>query len=291
MKDRIFYELDPYNRLIVKRTGLKSNVRKFRKALSGRFKTDPRNNRLYYEVYKPCNGTPQKIEFSGKYSLDKDHNLIFSLNKWNKKYGKRGSRLRAKLIGATGSELVFMLRAKTDKKEATFYTMTLNGAWQVDKNNRLVFGVKKDNREVDRFIFLNAWSINKNNEIEYRYGKGPGIIILRGKWDIRNRHEIRYVITEEKGSALKFSASLARFVPARSKAYVKFETTIDVTCGRKIKRTLSFVCKYKPGRGKEIVLEVLPSKRTLNIKLGPIFLESFFKDKEKYCGGGMAFRW
>ncbi|MBU0759414.1 MAG: hypothetical protein KKC66_00035 [Candidatus Omnitrophica bacterium] len=51
MKDRIFYELDPYNRLI----------------------------RLYYEVYKPCNGTPQKIEFSGKYRLDKDHNLIFSL--------------------------------------------------------------------------------------------------------------------------------------------------------------------------------------------------------------------
>lgn len=290
MNDRIYYVLDPYGRLIVNRQGRKSNVKRFRKVLNGRFKVGPGNN-LYYEVYKPQQGEPQKIGLSGKYSLDKQHNLVFSINKWNNKYAKRGSRLRAKLIGATGSELLFTVGTKTDKNKRSFYVMTLNGAWQIDKRNRLTFGVKKEDDSIDSLTFFNAWSINKNNEIEYSYGKGQDAIVLKGKWDIKDKNELKYTIAGTKNSALKIASSLARLIPVSKNAYVKFEVTIDITCAKKIKRKLSFMCKYKPGTGKEIAVEIAPSRKTLNIKIGPMYLESFIKDKEKYAGGGVAFRW
>ncbi len=81
--DRVFYEVDPFNRLIVgKPPGRASRVKRFRQVVSGRFGTDE-NNALYYEVNKSSGlDIPQKIRFSGRYSLDKGHNLVMTLNKW-----------------------------------------------------------------------------------------------------------------------------------------------------------------------------------------------------------------
>ena len=287
---KTYYEIDPYNRLIAKRPGRKSNVKGFRKVLNGRFKTGPGNN-LYYEVYKPQKGEPQKINISGKYRLDKQHNLIFSVNKWNDKYTKRGSSLRAKLIGATGRELLFTVGTKTGKNKRSFYAMALSGAWQVDKRNRLVFGVKNEDGATDNLTFLNAWSINKNNEIEYNYGGGRDTVVLKGKWNIKDKNELKYTITGSKESALKIASSLARLIPLSGKAYVKFETTINITCAKNIKRRLSFMCRYKPGKNKEIILEITPSGKKMNIRLGALYLESFLKDGEKYAGGGIALKW
>jgi len=50
--DKVFYEVDPFNRLIAKkRLGKSSRVKKFRQVVYGRFKTEG-NNALYYEVNK-----------------------------------------------------------------------------------------------------------------------------------------------------------------------------------------------------------------------------------------------
>ena len=81
-KAKVSYEVDPHNRLVIKSPPRKSNVKKFRKVVSGRFKTDKRN-KLYYEVFKASESkVPQKIKFSGKYLFDKKHNLVYVLDKW-----------------------------------------------------------------------------------------------------------------------------------------------------------------------------------------------------------------
>ena len=80
MATRVYYEVDPFNRLIVKRApGTKgSRVKKFRQILYGRFGIDG-NNELFYGINKSQGiDIPQKIKFSGKYSLDKDHNFIIT---------------------------------------------------------------------------------------------------------------------------------------------------------------------------------------------------------------------
>jgi len=121
-------------------------------------------------------------------------------------------------------------------------------SYELDPHNRLI--VKK--------------SGGRSNVRKFRKvlnGRGVDAIVLKGKWDIKDRNEIRY------------------------------EITIDVTCGKKIERRPSFTCKYRPGAGREIVLEAIPSGKALNIRLGAAYLESFLKDKERYLGGGIAFRW
>ena len=41
---KVRYELDPYNRLVLTGTGEKSDLPKFRKVLDGKFKTNENNN-------------------------------------------------------------------------------------------------------------------------------------------------------------------------------------------------------------------------------------------------------
>ncbi|MDP2912185.1 MAG: hypothetical protein Q8N76_07640, partial [Candidatus Omnitrophota bacterium] len=78
--EKVWYEVDSFNRLIVSGpAGRRSRVKKFRQVAYGRFKTGS-SNTLFYEVNKSSGADiPQKIKFSGKYSLDKNHNLIFTL--------------------------------------------------------------------------------------------------------------------------------------------------------------------------------------------------------------------
>lgn len=298
MKDKVSYEIDPHNRLTVKSTPKKSNVKKFRRVLCGRFRTDTKN-RLYYEVYKSRDTEiPQKIELSGKYSLDRNHGLVFALSRWDRQRENGDLRLRAKITGIAGREIVFLVGTKTSGGKRAFYTLVLNGAWKADKNNRLTFGVKKEDGKTDTLTFFNSWCINKNNEIEYNFGKGHSVA-LKGKWEIKNKYEIKYILDKKINSGFDFSASLGRLIPKGKEAYIKFEVTINLAGQKGIKRNVIFNCRYKPGKGRSVILEASPGTKRINIKLtreimgqkGLIYLESFLKDREKYIGGGMAFRW
>jgi len=53
---KVRYEIDPYNRLIVRSTGKETKLPRFRQVLTGRFKTD-KNNSLTYLIKAP---TPKK---------------------------------------------------------------------------------------------------------------------------------------------------------------------------------------------------------------------------------------
>ena len=109
MKSRIFYEVDPHNRLILKRSSKRSEIKRFRQVASGRFKTD-KKNRLSYEVLKsPVSSIPQKIKFSGRYSLDEKHNLVYILDKWNNQYAGNRLRLKTGIIDARFNEIIFLL--------------------------------------------------------------------------------------------------------------------------------------------------------------------------------------
>ena len=49
---KVRYEIDPHNRLVIDDSGRKSDLTKFRKVIDGRFKTDKFNN-LSYHVKAP----------------------------------------------------------------------------------------------------------------------------------------------------------------------------------------------------------------------------------------------
>jgi len=299
MKTKILYEVDPHNRLILKSPKTSSNVKKFRKVINGRFKTD-RKNSISYEVYKSSGmNVPQKIEFSGRYSLDKKHNLIFTLNKWSNQCQGNRLRLRTKLINIDAGEIIFLINSRISEKKESIYTMRLSGSWKADKNNRLRFGVKKENDKVDDLVLFSSWKINKNNEILYNCGSRSRSIALKGYWDIKDRYRLGYILDRRINSEFNFRTSLGNIIKRGKATYVKFDVIIDLSKKKRIKREVVFNCKYKLGKERDIILELSPGKKELNLKVtkkildkkGLAYIESFLKPKENYLGGGIAFNW
>lgn len=296
---KVLYDVDPYNRLILRKTGERAKTRRFRKVVYGRFKTDSKN-RLYYEIYKSY-GTniPQKIKFAGKYLLDKKHNLMFTLNRWSSRHKRNKLRLRTKIIDANGSEIVFLLNSRPHKNLRSSYIMKLHGSWQADKNNRLTFGVKREKGRVDNLTLFKAWKIGQNNEIVYSYGQDPKIITLKGSWHIKDRYRLGYILDKGINSGFDFKTSLGRLVPNGRNPYIQFDVVIYISRRKITKRKVIFICRRKLGKSKKIVLEVSSRKRDATLRLtrkildqkGLAYIESSLKDREIYLGGGLAFRW
>ena len=299
MKSKVLYDIDPHNRLIIKKSAVKSKVKRFRKIVNGRFKTDSKN-KLYYEAYKGSGSDiPQKIGFSGDYSLDKKHNLIFALNKWNNQKSGDRLRLRTKILHADGHDLVFLVSSKRSRKSKTFYTMRLQGSWQADKNNRLKFCVARDKNKKHDLLLSGGWNLNKNNEIIYSHGRGSQNIILKGNWEIRDRYKLGYALDKKINSGFDFKTSLGKVISKGKKPRMEFGVTIGISKKKRLKRKIVFTCKAIFKKGKTITLEVSPRDMGVRLKLsknildrnGLLYLEGLLKDRERYVGGGMAIRW
>ena len=138
---KVTYEIDPYNRLIINKSGKKSELSRFRQVLDGRFKVD-KNNTLTYHIKAPVpQGTelPHQVKLEGKWVLDKDHNLCISLNKLCRETLGDKLTLKGEIVDTSKNSLAFILTTRTKDNMQSIYILQLKGAWQADKNNRLTF--------------------------------------------------------------------------------------------------------------------------------------------------------
>lgn len=300
MKPRVLYEIDPFNRLIVRRTGKGSSVRKFRQVVSGCFKRDKKNN-LFYEVNKSSGmNIPQKIKFSGNYSLDKDHNLVFTLNKWNNQCEGNRLTFKTQIIDVQSNEITFLLNSKVSENKGLAYLLKLYGSWQADKNNRLTFGVEKDRDRVDRLILFGAWEVDKNNQITYKCGNNSSVLKFKGHWDIKDKYRLSYILDKEIDSGFDFSVSFGKVAPEGKDNYVIFDIAIARAENKRLHRKVVFSGIWRISKDKELLLEISPDKeKSLALKFtkdlfgqkGLAYIESAVKAKERFVGGGVAFRW
>ncbi|MFA5038120.1 MAG: hypothetical protein WC732_00385 [Candidatus Omnitrophota bacterium] len=201
MSPKVRYEIDPHNRLVRTGGGL-------RQVLDGVFKLSGKNA-LSYHVKRPvASETPQQIKFSGNWSLNSRDQLVFSLDKWNRQIASNKLVLKTELLSASGRELVFTLTSRDVKGANRVSLLNLQGTWQADKNNRLVFGVEKGPRKKDLLILQGAWQLNKRHEIEYVFGGRQGVLVsLKGRWAMKGSRTLSYAI-KGGSSILEFRASL-----------------------------------------------------------------------------------
>lgn len=299
--DKVWYEVDPFNRLIVSsQSGRRSRVKKFRKVVHGRFGVDG-NNELFYEVNKSSGiETPQKIKFSGRYSLDKNHNLVFTLNKWNNQCEGNRLTLKTKIMDAKSNEIALLVNSRLGENKSLTYVMKLYGAWQADKHNRLTFGVERDAGYADNLTLFGGWEINKNNEIIYRRQKESHAVIFRGSWNISDRNRISYALDKKINSGFNFKSSLGTLVSkGRGKSLV-FDIGIGISKAKKLRRKIIFSGRWKMSKDKELILETsdieegglrLRFTKEMFDKSAIAYIESIIRDKERFIGGGMTFRW
>ena len=224
---KIRYEIDPHNRLVLK-SGKPSPLKTYRAVLDGTFKID-RNNYLIYHIKKPSpvrsrtsNGAspvfldkrlPQQIKLKGSWSLAKNYNLIYTLDKWqNQVYGNR-LILKSGFMNAAEDKLIFALKKTEGRRKERIYILAISGSWHADKFNRLTFLVEREPLGHKPIALKAGWKVNKNNEIIYRYCKEGMIrsVTFKGRWDIIRKHRLFYSLDKSKDSTFEFRVGTASY--------------------------------------------------------------------------------
>ena len=233
--ERIRYEIDPYNRLVISSGGKKTGPPRFREVLTGRFKTD-KNNSLSYLIKSPApQGThiPHQVKLQGNWSLTDDHNLQLTLNKWGRQTLGDKLTLQGRILDVRKNSLLFSVTTKTKENVQSTYILNLAGAWQADKHNRLTFRIKRGQGKDNFLTFKGGWKLNKNHQIIYKYKKTQlirkqkrtHILTFKGYWDIKDKARLYYVIDKRSDSVFAFKTGLGIF----KDKHIKYKVGIGIS--------------------------------------------------------------
>ncbi|MFH0827462.1 MAG: hypothetical protein V1923_06255 [Candidatus Omnitrophota bacterium] len=260
------YEFDPHNRLTVKTGG----VRGIRKVLDGQFKISDHNTLTYHIKSSVPDGikAPHQVKLKGTWFLTKDLELRLMLDKWRRQTFGDQLRLQGEIIDVRKNALLFALTTRTKDERSSLYALELCGSWQADAKNRLTFRVDKGRGRYDPLTLDGAWQINKNYQIIYLYKKEQltqkekkiQALTFKGYWDIRDKARLSYVLNKDMGSGFDFETSAGVF----KKDYIKYELGIRVS-GKKqpVKRTITFLGKWKVKKNAGLVFEIERGERKI----------------------------
>lgn len=256
-RTKIRYEVDPHNRLVVSVPPRQSGVPRFRKVLDGEFVTGPRNSLTYHIKKSAGYPIPQQVKFSGDWSLDEGHNLVFVLDKWSNQCEGNRLAIKGEIASVGGDELVFSVATRDSSANRRFYLLRLAGAWQADARNRLSFRVERERASPDILTLSGSWEVDRNNQITYSYtrrcgrrrqrtGKG---IIFKGYWDVSRRNRISYVLNSALHSGFDFQA---RFLRSQGKSLLYGLCVSGVPS----KKTVSLQGEWRFDANRGLVLEM-----------------------------------
>ena len=310
---KVLYEIDPYNRLVINNAGKKSDLPKFRKVLDGRFKTDEFNN-LSYHIKLPLSDKekiPNQIRFRGEWSLTDKHELKLTLEKEARETFGDSITLQGEILDVDKSSLLFAVTTTTKEKTQATYALILSGSWRADRNNRLSFHVRKENGRYDILIFNGVWEINKNHQIVYQYEKARLLrkkrethtLIFKGRWNIKESLRVSYVLSADTGSAFDFKTSAGIL----DKDHIQYELGIGIAGrARPVKRTITLSGKWNMTKNAALTFEIeyenkiikainfgaaLKFSRKIAGGDGEAFLRAIASKRESAVYAGAGWRW
>jgi len=329
--EKIKYEIDPSNRLIIARSGQESRVPEFRQVLDGTFEIDKNNGLLYHVKSTPLGSTPRQLKLTGNWSLNEKHNLVLVLDNTREQLMGNTLTLNTEIIDAKADRLEFSISGKDKDGKMHLYILRLSGRWQADKYNCLNFLVAKSRGPEDKLTLSGKWEIDKQNELVYTYikeslktkNKISHTITFKGYWDIRGKLRLSYVLNKELNSTFDFRVSVGK--PAKrgleyeigiGKGMLK--KTFLVFGSWKINKKLGLIFEmpYAKGKLRSIIFGAackinknytldaqlknnLQQDLGINLKLtrkiltnqGEAFLEALKENKEITITAGIGFRW
>ena len=239
IKKGSFFSVNPQNQLTLKTPNQKPKILKGKFSVGG-------DNALIYQItdsnkwYRKYN-IPDRVEFQGKWQLDKNHNLVLNIKK--KEGIKEGSLvLKGDIINQEGDYFVFKIKSKISSGITRFSYLKLKGQWRADKFNRITFEVTKK-AEPDTLIFKGIWDVNKYQKITYVHEKEnlktkrktSQSIEFEGFWQINERNRLVYILSHARDSKFDFRAHLQSTSLYPAKGKIKYRLGIGVKGERKEK--------------------------------------------------------
>ena len=261
--EKVRYEIDPHNRLVIKETGRETELHRFRKVLDGKFNLGEENT-LTYHVKAPLGqdeGIPHQVKLKGRWHLTEKHDFTYILDKWGRQTFGDQLTLDGKIIDVNKNSILFGLTTRTKDGDRSTYILKLEGSWQADKDNRLIFRINRERGKYDILTFSGIWTINDNHQIIYQYEKADltrkrkrtHTLTFKGYWDIKETFRISYILDKNTDSAFNFRTSLGIF----KEDYIKYE--IGIGLSRKespAKRRLILFGTWKIRKDKGLLFEV-----------------------------------
>jgi len=265
-KEKLHYEVDPYNRLIIRSTGAKSRLPYFRRVLDGTFKTGPNNTLIYHikaptGVFEDKRKAPHQVKLRGKWSLNKNHDLVLTLDNWRRQTVGDEITLQGEIKSVSSDSLSFEVTTRTEDELDIRNILKLEGRWQADKYNRLTFRVKKGEGRHDTLTLDGIWEIDKNHRIVYKYEKAELIrkkklkktLTFKGFFDITKKNRLLYNLSADGKSAFDFRTGLGFL----RENYIKYEIGIGGSNKREpVERTLLLYGKWKITRNAGLLFEI-----------------------------------
>ena len=214
---KLRYEVDPHNRFIIGKSRTKRGISRFRHIIEGRFKIG-RGNTLLYHIKAPSRtianqlNLPHQLKFKGSWSLTEEHNLKLTLNKWRRQRIGDELTLKGKIIKIDAHSLLFAITQRTKENTTSTYILKFEGNWQADKNNRLIFRVRRERSNYDLLVLDGIWEVNPKHRIIYHYEKRltkrgkrkKRSLLFNGFWNLTKRRVLTYRLDLKDKSAFDF---------------------------------------------------------------------------------------
>jgi len=258
---RIKYEIDPYYRLVALASGRTVKGAGFRKVIDGRFRIS-KGNALVYHAKSPVRGDlPHQVRFKGSWKITDAHDLCLIVDRKQRTYAGDTILLRGDILDVRGNALLFAVTTKRSDTKKNTYVLRLNGSWQVDRANRLVFNARRADGKTDHLVLRGAWSFGPDKKIIYEYIKNDLIrkctvrqkVRFEGWWQHCSGNRISYKLAASNKKPLEITGSYGMV----RGDLIKYEIGICAeTGGTPILRILNLFGAWKLDRYKKLWFEV-----------------------------------
>jgi len=214
------YSVDNDNRLV-----LAGNAQVF--PIDGVFSVDE-ENRLYYwlnepETWRVKHQLPEKLVFTGNWSLDPNNDLQLELSRNESRQGliPKGTVpigtliFKGEIISCESDKLVFELKTVDKNGLLQVRILKLSGVWLADDSNQIYFSVSKKDSP-DTLTLQGAWQLNKNQQIVYTCEKTnlktkdkiSSTLTFSGFWQISSANKLTYILSTGLNSKFDFKAQI-----------------------------------------------------------------------------------
>lgn len=226
----------------------------------------------------------KNVTVDGIWSLTNDHELCLTLDAdKNTQFGDK-IILSGRFNNVSPNILSFEVSHYENQKKLTSDLLALQGVWEADENNKLIFKVKKESGRHDVLTFTNTWILNDKNRIIYEYETASLVfkkketqqLTFKGTWDITKNNRLYYELSNVSGSGFDFKVgtSILEKNQIKTKIMIGSQNNDLIISGRwkaSDEIGLTFDVTYDNGEVKSIVFGgefQMSDKDKLSLKLG-----------------------
>ena len=181
-------------------------------------------------------------------------------------YRRRGNReellLKGELLAAEPAGLVARLTERFSDGGFESRVLTLQGRWQADSKNRLLFLVEREGGPADRLTLEGAWQVGENQEILIRLQRLPAgsrsesrLLRFQGAWDFSQGRRLTYLLDRASGSAFRFRGTFQTPSILARTGRIRYQVGVELR-GRKRLQTVTLFGKWKISRDLSLEFEM-----------------------------------